>query len=58
MFQLIISHTVNGRSPATMSAAWRGQKGCENEFFLWRIVNCGVCREGLIYAVVQHSLKC
>ena len=25
-----------------------GKKGCGNEGFLWRIVNCGVCREGLI----------
>ena len=49
-----------GRRPlcarSILSAVWRGQKGCGNEGFLWRIVNCGVCREGLIDAAVQHSL--
>ena len=39
------------RSPVTLTAAWRGQKGCGKEGFM-KIVNCGVCREGLIDAHV------
>ena len=44
------------RSPANMSAAWRGKRGVE--MFFMAVVNRGVCREGLIDTVFPQSPQC